>query len=47
MALNRASDVPTADWLYQHMKNYDKLFFMCADTLFLSDGNRYKALQFI
>ena len=47
VALNRASDVPVADWLSQtHVKN-SRNFFTCGDIVLLSGGNPYKALQFI
>ena len=44
MLLNRASDVPAADWLSQ---TREKLIFTCGDTVFLSDGIPCKELQFM
>ena len=42
MALNRASDVPAADWLSQaHMKNYRN---SACGAVFLNGGNPSKAL---
>ena len=43
MALNRTSDVSAADWRSQTPV---KIFFTCGDTVCLSSGNLYKALQF-
>jgi len=41
MALNRAHNVRAADWLSRtHV-------YIVGDTIFLSGGNPYKALQFI
>ena len=46
MAPNKASDVSVADWLSQTREKLS-LFFKSGDTVFLSAGNPYKALQFI
>ena len=46
MAPNKVSDVSAADWRSQiHVKL--SLFVTCGDTVFLSGGNLYEALQLI
>ena len=48
MTLNRASEVPVAGWLrISNMLEKLLSFFTCSDTVFLSAGNPYKALQFL
>jgi len=48
MALNKASDVPAADWLYQHVKNYDNFshvlirFFSSTPVYIIKDYNNLR-----
>lgn len=43
MPLNKASDMPAADWLSQ-TREKSWLSYTCGDTVFLSSGNPSKAL---